>query len=118
MIRMINQDGDIATSGKMFALDKKEVAINIELRLKMFLGEYFRDRTDGTAWFQDVLLKKPDVSIISEMIQKRISETIGVAQITMLDIDQNLEDRAISITCDILTDQGALISLEGVNVTV
>ena len=36
-------DGDIATSGVIWLYDRDAVAQTISTRLKLFLGEYFRD---------------------------------------------------------------------------
>ena len=117
-MRKIDTNGDLVTSGEMFAYESEEVALNIQTRLKLFLGENPRNTGDGTPWFQDVLLKNPDIKIISEMLKKRIDETEGVQEILSLNATQDLKTRKLSITGQVLTTFGATVQLGGMDVTV
>lgn len=119
MIRRLDDKGDIVTSGRHFAYDKEEIGINILTRLRLFRGENFRDIEDGTPWFQDVLLKSPEISVVSQVIKSRILETQGVAQIVEFSINQE-QTRTLSIEAQILTDSGELTYIEGgdINVTI
>lgn len=118
MIRRIDENGELVTSGDMFAYNSEEVGINILTRLRMFLGESFRDTSDGTAWFQEILIKNYDISVISQTIQKRISETEGVKEILSLNAIQDPQSRTIDIQGQVLTIYGEVIDLGGVNVSI
>ena len=56
-VRRLDDNGDIATSGIQFIGQAEEIAQTVKTRLKLFLGEYFRDINDGTPWFQQILGK-------------------------------------------------------------
>ena len=118
MIRNMSADGELITSGNMFAYKSKKVALNIATRLRLFLGENFRDTSDGTAWFQEVLIKNSNLSVISQTIQKRIMETDGVSEILSLEASQDLQTRKLNIEGQVLTIYGEIINLGEINVSV
>ena len=49
-----DSDGDITTSGQQFTTEVEEIAQTVKTRLRLFLGEYFRDVTDGTPWWESI----------------------------------------------------------------
>ena len=51
-VRKLDENGDIVTSGVQFITERDEIAQTVKTRLRLFLGEYFRDTTDGTPWFE------------------------------------------------------------------
>ena len=118
MMRRLDENGDLVTSGKMFVTGTEEVALNIQTRLKLFLGEYFRDITDGTAWFQTTLLKNPEISVISEMLQRRIGQTEGVAKVLSLSATQDLKTRRLDIQGQVLTVFNEEVNLGDIDVTI
>lgn len=118
MMRRLDENGDLALTGEMFVTGTEEVALNIQTRLKLFLGEYFRDTTDGTAWFQTTLLRNPEISVISEMLQRRISQTEGVAEVLSLNATQDLEARKLDIQGQVLTVFNEEIDLRSIDVTI
>lgn len=67
-----------------------EVAQRITVRFNFFLGEWFLDATEGTPWFQRVLVKAPSDRVIRTVLTQIIVNTEGVANIVSLayDIDK------------------------------
>lgn len=99
------EDGDIRTSGRQFASGRDAVARGIYHRLRLFLGEYFLDVSDGTAWFQSVLGKVPqDVAEIT--LKERIVSAPGVARILDFQFTPDLTQRRITVSARILTTDG------------
>ena len=108
-VRLIDQDtGDIATSGQQFLTDREEIAQTIETRLKLFLGEYFRDITDGTPWFDQILGKGGPLQTKEAIIRNRIVRTDGVIRLTSFNTTYTPETRAYNVTAGVLTRFGTV----------
>lgn len=94
-------DGDIVTSGVHFVRGKTATQQAIIRRLRLFLGEYFLNGTDGTPWFQRILGKNnPDVAEAN--IKERILNTKGVISISHFEFDFSPKTRVITIHAKIL----------------
>lgn len=100
------ENGDIATSGTQFLTEREEIAQTIKTRLRLFLGEYFRDITDGTPWFQTILSKQTTLSSREATIRQRILRTDGVSSITRFETDYDLATRTYSVDVAVLTPYG------------
>jgi hypothetical protein len=77
-------------------------------RISMFLGEWFMDNTQGTPWFQQILVKNPNQSDIDAIFQNIILGTPGVMQLTSYSFTPNLSARTLAIKFSILTPSGAV----------
>lgn len=88
-------NGDIVTSGEQFATGKEATRLAIICRLRLFLGEYFLDATDGTPWFQNIL-GKASRDIAETNIKQRIITTQGV--VALKEFEMVLDNKARKIT--------------------
>lgn len=98
--------GDIVTSGVQFTGGVEEIAQTVATRLRLYLGEYFRDITDGTPWYQSILGKEGTLSSKEAAIKNRIIRTEGVVRILEFNTDFDINTRKYSVTADILTTTG------------
>lgn len=96
-------DGDIVTSGDHFLTGKDATAQAITRRLKLFMGEYFLNTSDGTPWFQSILGKTSrDIAIAS--IKERILGTDGVIALSSFDFDFDAKTRVITVNTTIIDE--------------
>lgn len=98
--------GGIVTSGVQFLTGVEEIAQTIETRLALFLGEYFRDITDGTPWFEQILGKGSSLEGKEAAIKNRIIRTEGVVQLTSFNTDFDIPTRAYTVSASVLTIYG------------
>ena len=105
-VRRLDENGDIATSGQQFITGVDEIAQTIRTRVKLFLGEYFRDTTEGTPWFQQILSKSIAMETKESILRTRIARTDGVVRITSFDTDFEQSTRVWSVTAGVLTTYG------------
>lgn len=105
-VRVISDDGDIATNGQQFTTGRDEIAQTVKTRLGLFLGEYFRDITDGTPWFEQILGKGVNNNTREAVLRNRIARTPGVIRLTYFNADFDVELRKYSVTAGILTTEG------------
>jgi hypothetical protein len=95
-------DGDIVTSGDHFVTGKTETQQACICRLRLFLGEYFLDATDGTPWFQSILGKTAR-DIAEANIKQRILSTRGVMALNTFEMDSDTKKRKFTVSAT-LTD--------------
>jgi hypothetical protein len=105
-VRRLQDNGDISTSGTQFIADIEEVAQTVRTNLKLFLGEYFRDITIGTPWFQQILGKGQELQVREAAIKRQIIQTRGVSSISSFNTDFDLALRKYSVNAGIITPFG------------
>ena len=107
-VRRLDSTGDIATSGKQFVTGADEIAQTVKTRLGLFLGEYFRDITDGTPWFQSILGKGSSVANKEAQLRRRIVRTKGVLKLTKFETSFDVQTRKYTVNVSALTNDGAI----------
>ncbi len=105
-VRRLGSDGDLVTRGKMFLSGREAIAQTIVTRLKLFLGEYFRDVNDGTPWFQNILGKFENINAVEALLRNRIARSPGVVRLLSFNMQFDLETRSLSIQTQVLTKYG------------
>ena len=111
-VRKLDENGDIVTQGSMFLTGREEIEQTIKTRLRLFLGEYFRDITDGTPWFEQILGKGTTLSAREAALRNRIVRTPGVVRLTSFSTDFDLNTRTYSVTAGALTTYGLITVTE------
>ena len=107
-VRLLDENGDIVTSGVQFTKGKEEIAQTVKTRLRLFKGENFRNITDGTPWWESILGKEGTLTSKEAIIKNRIVRTEGVVRLVTFSTDFNIKTRAYSIVAGILTEQGEI----------
>lgn len=97
-------NGEIVTSGEQFIVDQYAISKGVIRRIKMFYGEYFLNRQDGTRMLNGILGKTSDVEREQEL-RRRILTADGVLAITQMSITQDVK-RKVSVSVTIATPFG------------
>jgi len=108
-VRRLDPDTlDIVTTRTLgqFATEREEIAQTVNTRLALFLGEYFRDVTDGTPWYEVILGKGASADIADATLRNRIVNSPGVIRLTSYSSDYDLTTRKLSVTAGIMTKYG------------
>ncbi|BEU28765.1 MAG: Baseplate assembly protein [Edwardsiella phage MSW-3] len=107
-VRRLDDKGDIVTSGVQFIGSREEIAQTVQTRLRLFLGEYFRDVTDGTPWFENILGKASDLAIKEALLRNRVAQTPGVIRLVQFSFDFDPADpkKTATVKAGILTQYG------------
>lgn len=111
-VRRLDKDGDMTfgSGGLNFLQDSADaVAQNIYTNLKLFLGEWFWDKSAGTDWFGKCLGKNTTTSAYNE-IKRVILSVEGVTSVEDLSLSSDTDSRAITITGNVATKYG-IVSL-------
>jgi hypothetical protein len=104
-IRLTDEDDiDISAGTLVVTAGVEAVRSAVRIRLQAFLGEWFADATIGTPWFQSILIKNPDPSVLNSVFRDRITGTLGVTSLTSLDLSYDRANRKLTVrfsaTCD------------------
>ncbi len=94
------------------SLTKGQNAIEqaIDLRINLFLGEYFPDTTEGTPWYEQIFIKPVSTAIVNTIIRNRILGVPGVITVNTVTADLNRSTREFVLNYDVTTDVGQIIS--------
>lgn len=106
--RKLDENGDYSFGHQQadFLIDSPEaVAQAVDTRLKLDVGEWFLDKTEGMPW--DQVLGERTAGTRDSAIQRRILGTQGLTQIDSYESAVDPETRKFSATAEITTDYGS-----------
>jgi hypothetical protein len=68
------------------ATDDEEIVQELRTRLQFFKGEWFLDRRQGVPYFEEILVKRPNLPVIRAIFRDVIVGTNGIASVETLDL--------------------------------
>jgi len=79
------------------------ISQHILIRLRFFQGEYFLDQRLGIPYYQDILIKNPNLVVVRSIYREAILETPGVLDITRFDLNFDSANRSLRVdfTCTV-----------------
>lgn len=83
-------DGQLQLSGGL--------AQRIDCYLRTFLGEWWADPTLGVPYFQEILKKNPDITVVRQAILSVILQVPGVVSVPSLTVDLDRTTRRMSVS--------------------
>lgn len=113
--RKLDSNGDMAFGSQQanFWRDVPEApAQAILTRLRLWLGEWFIDTTEGTP-YQQAVLGMHTSATVEPAIRRRILGTQGVTTIESFDMVRDTENRVVSINAVVNTEYGT-VEVQGV----
>lgn len=81
---------------------------HVTQRLKTFLGEWFLDDRIGVPYFQEILKKGPNPTIVDSSLKNQIAGTPGVIDIKEFDLDLDNSSRELSLNFRARTIDGTI----------
>jgi hypothetical protein len=74
------------------------IAQRLQVRLRFFKREWFLDQRQGMPYFEAILIKNPDVTLVQSLFRRAILSTPGVLSIVKLRTSLNAAERVFTIT--------------------
>jgi hypothetical protein len=105
---LVIADGDLVLVSGIDA-----VAQLIQSYLLLFRGEWFLDESAGIPYFEDILVKNPNLSAIREIFRQTLLEVPGVLSVESLSLELSAE-RTLSVDWKVDTDLGELTGVSEV----
>lgn len=81
----------------------------IAVRLKFFLGEWFRDTRQGVPWFRDVLVQNPDLNVIRSVYRAVILSVQEVSSVDRIDLVWTKPLREVAVEFDATLVAGGVL---------
>lgn len=106
--RKQDEQGDYSFGSGLnnFHIDSAEaVAQAIETRLKLWIGEWFADTSDGTGWSQTILGKQSK-NLYELTLRQRVLETYGVTSIESFQSSLDSDARRLTVSMTVNTIYG------------
>lgn len=76
------------------------------LRFQFFEGEWFLDKRLGIPYFRLILVKKPDLSVLRQIIRRIILSVELIANVDRLDFTFDAPERVLSFTFEATAGDG------------
>lgn len=89
----ISESGDLVLNQKADAVRQ-----HLEQRIKTGFREWFLDRSIGIPYFEHVLVKNPNVTVIDSLFKSTILDTPGVDELLAFDLILDNNSRELSIS--------------------
>jgi len=101
---LLVQNGDLViTPTQLDAIQQ-----HIVQRIRIFLGEWFLDNTIGLPYFQQILVKNPNQSVIDSLFASQILSTPGVTLLNSYSFRVDFVNRTLNISFSALTTSGTV----------
>ena len=94
---MLGADGDISLTEWGDIYITESISQNILIRLKWFLTEWRLGPGLGFPWFQEVLVKNPNLVKIKGLIRNEIMQVEGVQSVNVDTVNYDPQERKVSI---------------------
>lgn len=103
-------DDDILITNNSITLTTGLEAIrqHLQVRLRLFLGEWFLDTTVGVPWFQQVFQKNTTFIVVQQVLKDAILSTPGVIQLLKFNFDYAGATREATLDFQALTEEGII----------
>lgn len=98
---VIGADGDLVLTTGVDAIEQ-----HLRQRIQTFLGEWFLDSRIGLAYFEHILRKDFNPTVIDSIFKTTILETPGVEDLQAFDIDLEPSTREMTLTFTVKTQEG------------
>jgi hypothetical protein len=82
----------------------------VDITLKTLLGEWFVNTTVGVPYFQEILVKAPNIAAINQIFKQAIEAVDGIGSVTGLTSNFDRAARTLNISWTASTNLGAPLS--------
>lgn len=109
----LDDDGDMALSsaGLPFFIGSIDETIQrLAVRFKFFLAEWYRDTLLGVPYYEHVLIKNPNLTLIRSLWRQLILDTPGVVRLNRLTESYDKTTRTLRPVFEAVHEDGEVIT--------
>jgi len=109
-LKLDQTSGDVIVANGDLVLTDAEDAVrqHVQQRLRTFLGEWFLNTAVGVPYYQNILKKNPNPSIIAGVFQNEIIQTPGVLELLDFNLDFNNGTRKLRLDFKVRVTTGVI----------
>ncbi len=97
-----------------FALDREGIQQRISQVLKTIAGEWFLDLDFGLPYFEQVLVKNPNLPSVQDLFRRALLSVKGVSSVERLTLSLDTTQRTLTVSWVVLTDLGLLVGTDNI----
>lgn len=116
---LLDDNGVVLRNGDWaFAIDREGIQQRISQVLKTIAGEWFLDLDYGLPYFEQILIKNPNLPSVQDTFRRALLSVKGVSSVERLTLDLNTTSRTLTVSWVVLTDLGLLVGTDNISPTV
>lgn len=102
--------GDLALeNGDVVIIDgRDQIRQAIFCNFRFFLAEWFLDLREGVPYFQEILVKSPNLETVSSAFREALRKTPGVTEINLFELELDTANRRLLFRFEVSTDDGLI----------
>jgi len=104
-LSLINRDFSFTENNSSFLAQK------LKIRLSFFLGEWYLNVLKGIPYFEEILIKNPDLNYIEDLLKTEIITTPGVDTLESFNLTYENSTRELLIEFSVKTLEGEIIAI-------
>lgn len=102
-----------ATGNIQVTADTEELlSVRIKTRFSTFRGEWFLDRNLGVPYFEEVMVKNPDVNAVRNLLLAQLVDIPGVDEVLSFDVNFNTASRLFQVNFKVRATDGTIVEGE------
>jgi hypothetical protein len=102
---LLAPDGDLRISDKGDITLTDSVRQAVRLRLLWFLGEWRFAPSFGMPYFEDILIKTPNIERVKQLVRNEAMTVVEVTDVRNVAVAVNSAERTAKISLDIVTSE-------------
>ena len=109
----INNNDLILQDGDLLLIDNAErCAQQILISLRFWYGEWFLNTTEGVPYLEYILIKKPNIAHVRQVLTEAIEQVEGVQSVDSMTIDFDRQGRRLAVDYAVTTNYGLITRKE------
>ena len=110
---LLDDNGVVLRNGDWaFAIDREGIQQRISQVLKTIAGEWFLDLDYGLPYFEQILVKNPNLPSVQDIFRRALLSVKGVSSVERLTLDLDTTSRTLRVDWVVSTDLGLLVGAE------
>ena len=116
---LLDDNGVVLRGGDWaFAIDREGIQQRISQVLKTIAGEWFLDLDYGLPYFEQILIKNPNLPAVQDLFRRALLSVKGVSSVERLTLSLDTTSRTLAVSWVVLTDLGLLVGTDNISPTV
>ena len=112
---LLDDNGVVLRNGDWaFAIDREGIQQRISQVLKTIAREWFLDLDYGLPYFEQILIKNPNLPSVQDLFRRALLSVKGVSSVERLTLSLDTTSRTLTVNWVVLTDLGLLVGTDNI----
>ena len=112
---LLDDNGVVLRNGDWaFAVDREGIQQRIGQTLRTIAGEWFLDLDYGLPYFEQILVKNPNLPSVQDIFRRALLSVKGVSSVERLNLSLDTTSRTLTVSWVVLTDLGLRVGTDNI----